>query len=298
MPYMDPSVLGVFPFKEGDIVVTVPVKCGTNWTMFLVYSILTGGDISFTDLYERVPWIEFKFNQTQSIEDRIKFLEGVNYNTKNHRTFKSHIPITPGPLPFLPQVQYVVTCRNPYDMLLSLAPFFKSHTDEFFEAWGMKNFKQNFEDPNVVFNLVASGDFPPSFVESYVYAWELRHKPNVLLVHFSDLKKDLPGQVDRLAKFLKKDLSAEEREKVIKHCDFKWMKDHEEMFNISSIGYKKENGLVIQPLQPKALMRKGLVGEHEHVLTQDQKQKIFDMVRKKVSDDRLLKWIFEGGILE
>ena len=32
--------------------------------------------------------------------------------------------------------------------------------------------------------------------------WPLRHEPNVLLMHFADMKKDLPGSIRKVADFL------------------------------------------------------------------------------------------------
>jgi aryl sulfotransferase len=41
-----------------------------------------------------------------------------------------------------------------------------------------------------------------SFWENIRTWWEIRHLPNVLLLHFSELKADMPGQIRRIAEFL------------------------------------------------------------------------------------------------
>lgn len=50
--------------------------------------------------------------------------------------------------------------------------------------------------------------------------------PNVMLVHFADLKRDLPGQIRRVAAFL--DISVDESNwgAIVEHCSFDWMKQN------------------------------------------------------------------------
>lgn len=58
--------------------------------------------------------------------------------------------------------------------------------------------------------------------------WEIRDLPNVLLVHFNDLKQDLPGQIRRVADFLEIDVPRDRWDAVVEHCTFDWMKRHAE----------------------------------------------------------------------
>jgi aryl sulfotransferase len=54
--------------------------------------------------------------------------------------------------------------------------------------------------------------------------WAVRHLPNVLLVHFADLKRNLPGELDRIARFLNVRLEPGQHDAVLRHCSFDWMK--------------------------------------------------------------------------
>jgi aryl sulfotransferase len=56
--------------------------------------------------------------------------------------------------------------------------------------------------------------------------WEIRALPNVLLMHFNEMKADLPAAVDQIADFLDIDLDEETRSKVIAHSSFDHMKRH------------------------------------------------------------------------
>ena len=97
-------------------------------------------------------------------------------------------------------------------------------------------------------------------------AWSLRKNPNVLLMHFADMKRNLPHEVDRMAKFLGKELTAEERQRVSTHTTFQWMKEHESLFNADMIGFRKPD-------------RKGKVGEHAAVVADAQRACMFERAK-------------------
>ena len=54
--------------------------------------------------------------------------------------------------------------------------------------------------------------------------WQARHLPNVLLVHFNDLKADLPGNLRRIAAFLGIAPDEAAFARILAHCDFDYMK--------------------------------------------------------------------------
>src|SRR3546814_1948914 len=57
--------------------------------------------------------------------------------------------------------------------------------------------------------------------------WAIRHLPNVLLLHFADLKKDMPGEIRRVAAFLDIAIDESRWEAIVEHCSFDYMKAHE-----------------------------------------------------------------------
>jgi len=74
----------------------------------------------------------------------------------------------------------------------------------------------------------------PDFYFGYLKAWwAVRHEPNVLLLHFSDLKVDLPGQVKRIAEFLGIDPTAY-MDKVLEKSSFKYMKANSKKFLLNT----------------------------------------------------------------
>ena len=57
-PWFDPEMQQHVEWRDKDILISVPVKSGTTWTMNIVYQLLTGGDPDFEDIYAEVPWLE------------------------------------------------------------------------------------------------------------------------------------------------------------------------------------------------------------------------------------------------
>ncbi len=67
--------------------------------------------------------------------------------------------------------------------------------------------------------------------------WEERHRPNVLLVHYNDLKTDLPGQMTRIARFLDIEVDDALWPRLVEAAQFEAMRRDGEtlMANVASI---------------------------------------------------------------
>jgi aryl sulfotransferase len=60
--------------------------------------------------------------------------------------------------------------------------------------------------------------------------WQARNLPNLLLVHYADLKSDLAGEISRIAQFLGIAIDAETLSRIERHCTFGYMKANAEKF--------------------------------------------------------------------
>jgi len=58
--------------------------------------------------------------------------------------------------------------------------------------------------------------------------WAIRHLPNVKLVHFNDLKRDLDGQMRDIAMYLGARVDEKSWPRLVEHCSFDYMKAHAE----------------------------------------------------------------------
>jgi aryl sulfotransferase len=54
--------------------------------------------------------------------------------------------------------------------------------------------------------------------------WSIGDLPNVRLVHFANLKRDMPGQIREIADFLEIPVDETRWDAILRHCSFEWMK--------------------------------------------------------------------------
>ncbi len=89
-PWIQPEIQEKIDWRDGDIVISVPIKSGTTWTMNIVYQLLVGGDAEFRDVYEEVPWIEFLAYPGQPHGHVVERVDAMPEGTR--RAFKTHSP--------------------------------------------------------------------------------------------------------------------------------------------------------------------------------------------------------------
>src|SRR5262249_15604573 len=91
----------------------------------------------------------------------------------------------------------------------------------------------------------------PMWFEHVASFWAHHGEPNILFVHYADMKADLEGQMRRVAEFLDVDISAGQWPAVVDRCTFESMKqrsdeigDFESVFvgGAESFLYKGTNG--------------------------------------------------------
>ena len=291
VPWADPGIQELIDWRDGDIVVSVPVKSGTTWTMNIVHQVRAGGDPDLDDVYVEVPWLELLPSPAVTREEIAAKLNAMPRDRR--RAFKTHSP--PGPLPYQPpgetDVRYVVVVRNPEEAIASLYPFVAAHSEEWYQLWNVPREELVRPDFGSFFRDVASsmiGDMIFGFVAAW---WPLRHAPNVLLLHYADMKRDHEGAVRRIARFL--DFRPrEDRWPTILECtSFPWMKKHEHKFELRGVSD-------VPILDPGAMVRKGRTGAaHEDGVTPAISSSIAEIGRNVLTDEAAFEWCYRGGRL-
>jgi len=267
-------------FRDGDIVVSVPGKSGTTWTMNIVHQLRSGGDPEVLDIYEQVPWLELWEYPTQPVEELYHRWEALP--TWFPRAFKSHA--SPPVLPYIPKVRYIVVVRDPRDAIASLFPFMKAHSEELFQEFGVgfgdiKSVDDIFYGP-----FAGKGARFCDFVTSW---WPLRNNVNVLMLHYSDMLRDHKGSIKKIQEFLGMNLTANQFEAVCEYTSFSWMKKHGGKFAIQHL-------LPIRVLAADGMVRKGAIGEGQTELSK-QALKDFDEVCAKHLTPEQKDWMLNGG---
>ncbi len=114
--------------------------------------------------------------------------------------------------------------------------------------------------------------------------WELRDEPNVLLLHYSQLKQDLPGQVARLAEFFSIDASSLRMDAIVEHCSFDYMSERAE--KMAPFGGRHMSSA-------KAFFHKGLKRDHRTELSPAHVRR-FDRVALAAPGEECAHWLETG----
>ena len=63
-----------FAQRPTDVIVVTPSNCGTTWMQQIMHQLGSGGDMSFTDIDDVVPWIELAYDVGQDLNAEQKYL--------------------------------------------------------------------------------------------------------------------------------------------------------------------------------------------------------------------------------
>jgi aryl sulfotransferase len=290
-PWLNPEIQKAVEARDGDIWIAVPAKSGTNWTMNIVHQLLTGGSADFDSIYRVVPWPEFVERPGQDpkeVLDRIAAMP-----TNRRRAFKTHVG--PPALPFIKagsgkDVKYVVASRDPEEALVSFKLFLDQHTDAWYDLWKVPRGALTRPDFVSWYREVAvPKELLGLFFGPVAAWWPLRREPNVLFLHFADMKRDLPAATRKVADFLGIKPSTAEWAKIDEHVSFDWMKKHESKFDTLA-------NTPVRVLEHGAMMRKGKTGaSREDGMTDEIAQQLRAAGAKMLGDEAALAWMYGGG---
>jgi aryl sulfotransferase len=292
-PWIVPEIQQKIAWRDGDVVISVPLKSGTTWTMNIVHQLMNGGTADFRDIYEQVPWIEFLDSPGQPQQDVVDRVSKMPTDTR--RAFKTHSP--PPAVPFQAagsgkDVKYVVVFRNPEEAFVSFRPFLDKHSDEWFALWGMPREALCRPDfPSFYSDVIDANGMQGAIFGFLAAWWQLRNEPNVMFIHFADMKKDHEGSVRKIAGFIGEEPSDNQWAKILEYTSFPWMKQHESMFEASTAGK-------VPILQSGAMMRKGEAGAAKADGMTDEISNHMRSVGSQICPDpAAVNWLYEGGKL-
>ena len=221
-PMTNSAVWGDFQLRDDDVIVSTPPKCGTTWTQAIVAMLIFGRpgmDIRIGDIS---PWLDCGFR------DRAAIATSLSAQTYR-RCIKSHSPFDG--ISYDPSCTYLAVYRHPMDVHFSMRRHVENLqpgllnrlTDRFPEDLG-EGFRMFVEDCS------PDGGNEDMTLDSIVYHYlsfkKWAHLPNVHLFHYSDLGRDLEGQVARLASILGYDHPPAVMQSIVEGARFDAMRDN------------------------------------------------------------------------
>jgi aryl sulfotransferase len=289
---MDSRRWNGFVPRDDDIVIATFPKCGTTWMQRIV-DLLVFQSPEPRPIAHTSPWLESNF--FAPIEQDLATLAA-----QTHRRFiKTHLPFDS--LPVFENVKYIHVARDGRDACLSMHNHdlgFRPESREALSALatqrGAPLRAQVSSDPRTYFLdwLKAAESFEtdsfrlqlPFFEFENTY-WKERRLPNLLFVHYNDLKEDLPGEMRRAANFLNIDVPKDRMDALARAAQFEAM---------------RAEGAALMPGVERVFDRgadrflnKGLSGQWRDVLNADDIARYDALARERLSPSAAA-WIEKG----
>jgi aryl sulfotransferase len=223
--HMDSTLWDNFDFRGDDVVVATYAKSGTTWTQQIVGQLVHQGDPT-VNLHDLSPWWDMRIVPPEARQA---------FAAQTHRrVVKTHLPADA--LVMSPKAKYIYIARDGRDVVWSLYNHHANFKDVAYELFnetpGLVGEPLPRADPDIVqyFKTWLARDGYPFWSpwENVATWWALRHQPNVKLIHFNQLKADLPGQMRAIADFLDIEVSEDKWSAIVEHCTFAYMKANAE----------------------------------------------------------------------
>jgi aryl sulfotransferase len=222
--HFDSTIWNDFQFRDDDIIIATYAKSGTTWMQQIIAQLLFNGDpdLAVADIS---PWLDLRVPPKAV---KLPYVEA-----QTHRRFlKTHLPVDA--LVFSPQARYLYIGRDGRDVVWSLYNHHANANQLWYDALNEtpgrvgppierppEDIREYWRD------WMARAGYPFwSFWDNVRTWWQIRDLPNVRLVHFSELKRDLPGTIRQIARFLQIPVNESHWSAILEHCSFKWMKQN------------------------------------------------------------------------
>lgn len=236
----------------------------TTWIQQIVAQLVFDGAPE-QPLHELSLWVDFRFSAEQI---------GRLLSEQTHRRFmKTHLPRDAMVLEA--KAKYIYVARDGRDVVLSMHNHHAGQSPEHLARMlphstceDAADAKPANPDVGAYFDAWLAGDGYPwwPYWENVRTWWEARNQPNVLLVHYADLKMDLQAQIETIANFLNIDVDVTSRtwHDIVAH---------------SSLAHMQENAQLMTPMGgrwlrdgPRAFLPSGRLGAWRDVLTAQQSE--------------------------
>jgi aryl sulfotransferase len=220
--HFDSTIWNEFKFRDDDIIISTYAKSGTTWMQQMVGQMLLGPDPELA-VAEMSPWLDLRVPPK---DVKLPLVEA-----QTHRRFlKTHLPVDA--LVFSPRAKYLYIGRDGRDVVWSMYNHHVNANALWYQALNdtpgrvgppiekpPADIRQYFKD------WMAKDGHPFwPFWDNVRSWWAIRDLPNVMFVHYADLKRDMPGEMRKMAAFLDIKVDAANWPKILEYCSFDWMK--------------------------------------------------------------------------
>jgi len=283
--HFDSTIWDDFDFRDDDIVISTYAKSGTTWMQQIIAQLLFPAHEGM-EVAEMSPWLDLRIPP--------KHVKLPEVEAQNHRRFvKTHLPVDA--LVYSPKAKYIYIGRDGRDVVWSMYNHHANANELWYQALNdtpgrigppiekpVDNVRQYFLEW-----LNQDGHPWWPYWENIRSWWEIRHLPNVLFVHFTDLKKDMEGEMRRTAAFLDIPIDDALMPKMLEFCSFDYMKANATK-SVPLGGAFWDEGA-------KVFIHKGENGRWRDILTIEDCAAYEERAKAELGLD-CAKWLADGGL--
>ena len=205
------GTFGGFQPSAGDVFVATYPKCGTTWMTHIVHGLRSGGDMSFGEITEVVPWDIMATICGQDLDGarRVRLRA-----FKSHESFGTICKTAGATRATVGDAKYIYVIRDPKDAFLSFYHFLPAYVGLRSGDISMRLFCDA---------IFAGVSHSGTIWEHLLGWWKVREHENVLFIHFETMLRDLRGSVETVAAFLGVEADAALLEKVTAQSSYAFM---------------------------------------------------------------------------
>lgn len=290
--YFDSAGWDDYRPRPDDIIIATYPKCGTTWMQRIVGMLIFQSDAPFP-VQDSSPWPDFRVPPPGAM------LELAESQT-HRRFFKSHVPYDS--LPIYEGVKFIHVARDGRDAAMSFYNHKIHYTDEVISDVNRNSMKdpkfgtpylRTEPDPTRHFHdwILGEADHIGDPACGFWYMensyWGARNEPNVLLVHYADMKLDLGGEMRRVAEFLEIDVAENLWPELIEAASFESMKSKAAELMPTAGDIWQGGG--------DTFLHKGVNGRWRNVFNQEDLA-LYDTKVKEEFSPELARWIEFGRL--
>ncbi|MFP6772396.1 MAG: sulfotransferase domain-containing protein [Alphaproteobacteria bacterium] len=282
--HFDSTIWDDFNFRDDDIVISTYAKSGTTWLQQIVAQLLFPGQEGM-EVAEMLPWMDLRVPP--------KAVKLPEVEAQTHRRFvKTHLPADA--LVFSPSAKYLYIGRDGRDVFWSLYNHHANANDFWYGALNDTPgrvgppIEKPVSDVRQYFLEWLAGDGFPfwPYWENIRTWWEIRHLPNVLFLHFQDMKTDMAAEIRRVAEFLEIPIDEAKFPQMLEFCGFDYMK--------ANATKSVPLGGAFWDAGAQVFIHKGENGRWRDILTAEDCQAYESRAREELGPD-CARWLIEGG---
>lgn len=283
--HFDSTVWNDFDFRDDDIVISTYAKSGTTWVQQIVSQLIFHGTPNL-EVAEMSPWLDLRVPPKHVKLDALA--------AQQHRRFiKTHLPVDA--LVYSPKAKYIYIGRDGRDVMWSMYNHHANANDLWYQLLNdtpervgppidkpVESITQYFSE------WLDKDGFPFwSFWENIQSWWAIKDLPNVLMLHYENLKKDMPGEIRKIAAFLEVDIDEHKWADILEHCSFDYMK--------KNAAKSVPLGGVLWDGGSETFINKGVNGRWRDILPKEESERYERMCKENLGSEAA-QWLNTGKL--